>query len=178
MEHLAQLPSLVIPKPSRPVMPKDYGIPQDNAGMLSWDFVRGLLKEARLYWLTTISPESTPHTTPNWAAFVDDYVLFGTSPETRKAKNLARNPAITIAVHQESASGSTMGDPKMPPVVFMEGHVALTTDKDLLTRLDDEYERKYGNRDGWQEASVVIPHKIFAYADFPDTPTRWMFTVS
>jgi hypothetical protein len=154
---------LTIPPADRPIMPKDYGIQPYTKGMLTWDWVSEKMLRAKIYWVTTIHPANRPHTMPNWGGWVDDQFLFGTSAETRKAKNLALNPAITVSVND--------GD----HIIIIEGVVGTTRDVDVLTHLDDQYEAKYRQRDGWTQAYIVQPHKVFAFAEFPLTPTRWVF---
>jgi hypothetical protein len=152
-----------IPQADRPIMPRDYGVTTDPLGMLTWDWVTERMLKAKIYWVTTIHPANHPHTMPNWGGWVDDQFLFGTSPETHKAKNLALNPAISVSVQDDDT------------VVIIEGVIGTTRDVDVLTRLDDQYEVKYGQRDGWSQAYIVQPHKVFAFAEFPLTPTRWLF---
>ncbi|HLU11386.1 MAG TPA: pyridoxamine 5'-phosphate oxidase family protein [Oceanobacillus sp.] len=157
------LPALVIPTPSRPAMPKDYGVPESSKGMLTWDWVSERMTNALVYWIGTLHSANRPHLMPNWGAWVDNYFMFGTHPATLKARNLARDPHISIGV-QDGQHG-----------VVIEGVVGQTTNKDLLARMDDEYERKYKMREEAPAAYVVIPHKVIALGDFPNTPTRWIF---
>lgn len=163
MKTYTELPPLVVPSPSRPKMPKDYGVPASSKGMLSWDWVSERMANALVYWIGTIQSGNRPHLMPNWGAWVDNYCFFNTDPTTRKGRNLGQNPNISIAV-QDGQHG-----------VIIEGVAAGVINKALLTRIDDQYERKYGMREGRDGAYVVIPHKVIALGDFPNTPTRWIF---
>ncbi|MBW4436871.1 MAG: pyridoxamine 5'-phosphate oxidase family protein [Pleurocapsa minor GSE-CHR-MK-17-07R] len=158
-----------IPPASRPIMPKDYGVPAALEGTLPWSWVDERLRKAQVYWLTTLHPAGRPHTMPIWMAWVDNTLLFGTDKTTRKAKNLALNPYVTVAVQAGTMEGG------LAEAIIIEGKVTTTSDADLLRRMDDQYEEKYGQRDGWTEASQVIASKIFALAKFPESPTRWVF---
>jgi hypothetical protein len=52
-------------------------------------------------WLTTINPDGSPHVTGIGALWVDGTFWFETGGQTRKAKNLARDPrcALSVATH-------------------------------------------------------------------------------
>src|SRR5215469_2031682 len=121
------------PKRSRPLLPSDYGVPETEDGMVSWSWAVERLAAARNYWFCTTRPDGRPHAMPAWAVRVDDALYFDGSPETRRGRNLARNPSITV--HLES------GD----RVVVLEGD-ALEAGKPgpgLAARLVAAFEAKY-----------------------------------
>lgn len=153
----------MIPPPSRPVMPPDYGVPASLEGTLPWSWVEDRMREARLYWLATLHPAGRPHLMPNWGAWVQGAFMFSTSPLTRKARNLAQLPLLSVGVQDGQHA------------VVIEGQIALTSDAALLQQMDDSYEAKYGLREGVSAAFRLTPHKAFALGDFPHTPTRWQF---
>ncbi|MDQ6675132.1 MAG: pyridoxamine 5'-phosphate oxidase family protein [Chloroflexota bacterium] len=97
------------PVRSRPVLPKGYGVPEAEEGMQTWSWAVERLESALNYWFSTTRPDGRPHAMPAWAVWVDHALYFDGSPETRRSRNLAVNPAI--AVHLES------GD----QVVILEG---------------------------------------------------------
>ena len=97
---------------------------------------------------------------------------FGTARSTRKARNLAHNPAISI--HLES------GD----DVVILEGSAEEVdlTDKPTLKNLDAASRAKY------KMPLMVIPESVFyrvrprvvlasTESDFPNNATRWQFFI-
>jgi PPOX class probable F420-dependent enzyme len=49
-------------------------------------------------WLATINRDGSPHVTGVGALWVDDAFWFETGEETRKGKNLARDPRCTLSV--------------------------------------------------------------------------------
>jgi hypothetical protein len=144
-------------------MPPDYGVPEHMEGAVGWDWVDTRMREAQVYWIGTLHPAGRPHLMPNWGAWIDQYLAFGMSPETRKARNMAANPLVSIGVQDG-------GD-----AVILEGEVVWVTDREFVRRTDDEYERKYHNREGIDRFMVVVPHKVIALAGFPHAPTRWLF---
>lgn len=157
------LPPLIIPPADRPQMPAGYGVPSTRKGMLSWEWVSEHMKNAPLYWIGTVHPGNRPHLMPNWGAWVDDRFFFSTDPSTRKGRNLEGNAHISVGIQDEQHT------------IIIEGVTARATDRALLSRIADEYERKYGMREGEEGVYVVLPLKVIALADFPNTPTRWVF---
>jgi PPOX class probable F420-dependent enzyme len=49
-------------------------------------------------WLTTINPDGSPHVTGIGALWVDGTFWFETGAQTRKARNLARDPRCVLSV--------------------------------------------------------------------------------
>jgi PPOX class probable F420-dependent enzyme len=49
-------------------------------------------------WLTTINPDGSPHVTGIGALWVDEAFWFETGGQTRKARNLARDPRCALSV--------------------------------------------------------------------------------
>ena len=52
-------------------------------------------------WLATINPDGSPHVTGIGAMWADNAFRFETGPETRKGRNLARDPrcVLSVAIH-------------------------------------------------------------------------------
>jgi hypothetical protein len=155
------------PKASRPYI-KGYGVPENEEGMLPWSYVSERISSSRNYWIGTIQPDGRPHAIPVWGVWVDETFYHGGGPETRKARNLAENPAMVM--HLES------GD----QVVIIEGVAEKFTEENadpaLLKRIDDAYEAKYGMRHG-TPVWALRPHLAFAWTEYPKTVTRWRFEV-
>jgi hypothetical protein len=79
------------------------------------------------FFLGTVRPDATPHAAGIGAAWADDTLWFVTGPRTRKARNLAANPACTIAS-------------RLPGIdVVLEGHAERVTDASTLERLAASY---------------------------------------
>lgn len=155
---------LVIPQAQRPVPLEDYGVPDSEEGLLSWDFVVEQMQRTKNYWIVTLSPDGRPHARPVWGVWLDNRVHFGGGPHTRWSRNLEKNPEVTV--HSESGA----------EVVIIEGTVTRITDPNdpRMTRIDDAYEAKYNMRHGipiW----IVQPRKVLAWNDYPVSVTRWVF---
>jgi Pyridoxamine 5'-phosphate oxidase len=150
------------PRASRPGF-RDYGIAEAQDGMLSWSWATARLERARNYWVATTSAEGGAHAMPVWALWHEDGVVFGTSPRSRKGRNLARDPRC--AVHLES------GD----EVVILEGAVEpIAPDNGIA----DAYEAKYSHRPAMGEGWYVLrPARAYAWRehDYPTSATRFDF---
>ena len=162
------------PRRSRPRLPKGYGVPESDDGMVPWSWAVEQLQAARNYWFCTTRPDGRPHAVPAWAVWVDGALYFDGSPETRRARNLAQRPALTV--HLES------GD----QVVILEGEAgeAGRPDPALAARLVAAFVQKYGashgyrpSPDQWDEGGlwVMRPRVAFGWTEFPKALTRWRF---
>jgi Pyridoxamine 5'-phosphate oxidase len=151
------------PTARRPTFAPSYGISEKPEGLLPWSWAAERLASARNYWIVTASPDAGPHAAPVWGLWLGDAFLFGTSPTSRKGRNLAHDPRVTV--HLES------GD----EVVILEGEVVSFR---LNDELADTYKEKYAFRpdpaDGWNR---VEPKRVFAWReeDFPQSATRFDF---
>src|SRR5437588_12677858 len=74
-------------------------------------------------WLTTINPDGSPHVTGVGALWVDGHFWFQTGKDTRKGRNVARDPrcAISVAAHEFD--------------LVVEGVATLLTDADTIADL-------------------------------------------
>lgn len=160
---------MVTPKVMRPHFPPGYV--QNPKTLLAWDQVMSRLVDAVNYWLCTVRPDGRPHAMPVWGVWTADRLYWDGSPETRHARNLARNPHI--AVHLESGE----------QVVVIEGvcHPAPKPDAALAQYLAEAYTRKYegytASPDTWDEGGlyVVTPQTVLAWTSFVDDPTKFVF---
>src|SRR5256885_17265969 len=75
------------PRATRPRMPKDYGVPKTQRGMLPWATTKKILEDAKSYWLVTTDLESKPHLGGPGGAVIDDrrYVLGGQGKEPARS---------------------------------------------------------------------------------------------
>jgi pyridoxine/pyridoxamine 5'-phosphate oxidase len=152
-----------MPTASRPRFPKTYGISEDSDGLLDWSWAAERLTASRNYWIVTAGEDGRPHAAPVWGLWLDEALVFGTSPESRKGKNLVRDPRVVV--HLES------GD----EVVILEGSIERAPIDD---RIADIYKAKYDFRpepsDGW---FWLRPSSALAWleSDYPKTATRFTF---
>jgi PPOX class probable F420-dependent enzyme len=62
------------------------------------DDVRALFDGANYAHVATLMPDGSPHSVPVWIGMEGDHVAFLTSPGSRKARNLERDPRVAISV--------------------------------------------------------------------------------
>lgn len=153
-----------------PQVPPLYGLKSPHK-FLPFTHAEERLAKSRNYWICTTRPDGRPHSIPVWGFWLDGSLYFGTARSTRKARNLAHNPAISI--HLES------GD----DVVIVEGAAVEVdlTDKPTLNKLDAASRAKYKMPLMVIPESVfycVLPRAVLAWTenDFPNNATRWQFT--
>jgi hypothetical protein len=153
-----------VPKASRPYMP-GYGIPRSTKGMVPWAWVNEQLSAAKNYWLGTTSPDGRPHSIPLWGAWLENSFYFGSGDQTRHMRNLQTNPAVVI--HLENGDN----------VVIVEGvaELAQGLDAEQITRLEEEFQRKYGMSEGVEGMWVATPERVFAWQDGLASATRFVF---
>lgn len=161
------------PLAGRPHMP-GYGIagPEAGTGLLPWSWAVERLTGSHDYWLATVGPEGHPHVMPVWGVWHDGGVWFSSGLRSRKARNLAAQPACTL----------TTDDAQQPVVV--EGTAERVTDPDRLrafaAAVDAKYDTDYGVE--FYDPAVngvwrVAPAWAFGLVqdDFSGSPTRWTF---
>ena len=153
-----------------PHMPALYRM-KSRKEYLPWGHARERLTESRNYWICTVRPDGRPHSIPVWGFWINDALYFGTAQNTRKARNLAHNSAVSV--HLES------GD----DVVIMEGTAIEVSDKITLKKIDAASRTKYHMPLMMIPESVlycVHPRVVLAWKenDFPGTGTRWGFSRS
>jgi PPOX class probable F420-dependent enzyme len=151
-----------------------YGLvgPEAGSGLLPWTWAQEQLEEPHNFWLATRWPDGRPHVMPVWAVWQAQTLLFSSSRQSRKARNLAADPRCTL----------TTEDAQNPLVV--EGVAELlTTPVDLqefLTSLNAKYGTDYGLEMVDPQANCsyrMRPRWAFGLRsdDFTGSPTRWAF---
>jgi PPOX class probable F420-dependent enzyme len=84
--------------------------------------------------LATVLPDGSPHTVPLWVGTRGDQVVFLTGPESRKARNLRRDPRVALSL--------TAADNPFEPVVI-RGRVVEWLEGDAAWEVVDEIATKY-----------------------------------
>lgn len=148
----------------------DYGVPKSKKGLLPWAHVSERMATAKVYWVSTVSPDGRPHATPVDGIWLDDQLYFGGSPVTRRNRNLATNSAV--CVHLESGQD----------VVILHGDAEelRMVDHALAVRLSEASNQKYGygqtpesyevNKGG---LFVFRPRLVYAWKEMLKDITRW-----
>ncbi len=161
---------------SKPRMPEGYLVTGEEGELLPWEHARERLEREQVYWVGTTRPNGRPHVTPIWGVWVNERLYFDGSPETRRGRNLAANPAVAIHV----ARGDEGKD-----VVILEGEAYQIhgPQRVLAEQLAAAYGAKYAAEgyepapDTWEEGGLyeVQAHTVLAWTNFPVNATRWRF---
>ncbi len=160
---------------SRPGPPGYFRPANEGAGLLDWDTTARRFAAQRNYWISTASKAACPHAMPVWGVWLDDRLLFSTSPESRKARNLFENPRV--AVHIEDGNAS----------IVVEGRAYEVRDSVELSVFLAAYNPKYAWDFTFDQVSrgvfAVRPEKAFAWLGsdtdtFGGTGTRWRFATT
>jgi hypothetical protein len=162
----------ITPKPSRPHA-AGYGFPESEKGLLPWSWAEQRLKKSHNYWITTVRPDSAPHTMVVWGLWQDGRFVFSTGKESRKARNLEQNPRCIVC--NELAHEA----------IIVEG-IAEIADVAARRKMIPAYERKYkfdlsSMKDDMlsmkEPVYAVRPQTVFAMYEkhFQSKSTRWTF---
>ncbi|HLU74913.1 MAG TPA: PPOX class F420-dependent oxidoreductase [Nonomuraea sp.] len=121
--------------------------------MLETD-VRRVLDSTSLAHLATVLPDGSPHTVPLWVGTHGDQVVFLTGPQTRKARNLRRDPRVAL-------SAVPPDDPYQPVVI--RGRVVEWLDGDdaweIIDRISTKYTGEPYSRDEDRVVAVIEPER-------------------
>jgi uncharacterized pyridoxamine 5'-phosphate oxidase family protein len=164
------------PKPSRIATP-GYGFPKGTKGLLPWSWAEQRLKKSHNYWITTVKPDGSPHTSPHtmvvWGLWQDGRLLFSTGSKSRKARNLAQNPNCVVCTEQANEAVIVEGVAEIADVPARRKFLAKYKPKynfDMSSMKDDILSMK-------EPVFAVRPRVVFALWEkfFQTKSTRWKF---
>jgi PPOX class probable F420-dependent enzyme len=104
---------------------------------LDEDVVR-LAKGKNLATVVTLMPSGQPQALLTWVDADDEYVLVNTEPQRQRAKNVSRDPRITVLIRAEDSQYDW---------AEVRGHVVETITGDEARRHIDELSNKYTGQD-------------------------------
>ena len=96
--------------------------------------VRRVLDGTPIAHLATVLPDGSPHVVPVWIGTRGDRIVFLTGPDSRKARNLRRDPRVAISL--------TPPDNPFEPIAI-RGRVAEWIEGDEAWAIIDEVAKKY-----------------------------------
>jgi Pyridoxamine 5''-phosphate oxidase. len=174
-----------MPKISRPKFPKGY---VDNPiSEVPWEHVEKRLTESINYWLCSVYPDGRPHVVPRWGAFLDGKLYYDGSPETRHARNLEKDPRVTL--HLESGNDVVIMEGTSQPASKPDPSTRRAKDEpsglrlELAQRLSAVYCAKYESDgyapkpDQWDQGGLYVftPRQCLAWTKFFENPTKFVF---
>lgn len=161
------------PRIERPQTEAGYGIPRSLEGTLPWTWARALLESSKTYWVATTRPDGRPHAMPIWGAWVDEAFWMEGGAQTRRARNIALNPAAVVHLER--------GD----DVVIVEGLAERVHDLDpaLVERLRSGFAKYRASHQyepdprDWAGGAIwrISPSIAFGWSAYPTDATRWRF---
>jgi len=131
-------------------------------GHIPWSSVDRRLRSLREIWVTTSTPEGRPDAVPVWFWWDGDHLYFTTKASSRKARNLARRPALVL--HN--------GDGADP--IIVKGEAELVTNRAELDRLDHAYAEKYVDPGSGTRATIYVEGDS-AFRIGPRLVMAWMY---
>jgi len=139
--------------------------------MTKEEYKEFLLQGTKTGKLATVREDGRPHVVPIWYDLDGDNLVFTTGEMTVKAKNMKRDPRVSLSV-----------DDQTPPYSFVtiEGTVSFSNDPEELlhwaTRIGGRYmgedqAEAFGKRNASEGEMLVTikPTKVIAYKDI----TAW-----
>ena len=96
--------------------------------------VRRVLDSTAVAHVASVLPDGAPHSVPVWIATVGERVAFLTGPNSRKARNLRRDPRVAISL--------TPVDNPFEPVV-VRGRVVQWLEGEAAWQVVDRISTKY-----------------------------------
>jgi PPOX class probable F420-dependent enzyme len=121
----------------------------------------GRLRDEKIGWLTTVTPDGQPQSTPVWFLWLDGEILVYGDHRARRNRNLEANPRATF--HLDTNDGG--GD-----VIVIEGQTRIDPDYPQVPD-NPAYLAKYG---AWIDQWLNGPSAMAAVYSMPIllTPTR------
>ena len=160
------------PNASRPHMP-GYGLPEGDKGLLPWTWAEQRLKKSHNYWMTTVKPDGSPHTMVVWGLWTDGRFLFSTGSQSRKTRNLERNPNCIVCTEHAHEAVIVQGIAEIADVAARRKMIPVYEKKykwDLSMMKDDMLSMK-------EPVFAVRPRVVFGLweKEFIGKSTRWKF---
>ena len=111
------------------------------------DDVRRALDGTPIAHLATLLPDGAPHAVPLWIGTHGDHIAVLTGPDSRKARNLRRDPRVALSL--------TPPDNPFEPVL-VRGRVVKWLDGDAGWEIVDRIAQKYIGRPYSREQERVV----------------------
>ncbi|WP_328617999.1 pyridoxamine 5'-phosphate oxidase family protein [Amycolatopsis sp. NBC_00355] len=133
------------------------------------------------FFVSTVRPDGRPHSAGVGAVWVEDALYFKAGPGTRRARNLAENPACTVAVRLRGMDLTLEGEAgrvtdsatvERVAVVYREGGWPATAEGATLTA---PYSAPSAGAPPWHLYRLALHRAIGVASAEPHGATRWDF---
>lgn len=115
------------------------------------DEVRAFLDAPRLAVLATVRPDGSPHLTVVWYGLRGDELIVNTTARRSKARNLARDPRVSLLVGEMARYVRLEGEAR----IVATGAAALRDIHDLAVRYDGADAAERQTRTLWSKQARV-----------------------
>jgi hypothetical protein len=133
------------------------------------------------FFLGTVRPDGRPHAAAFGAAFYDGDMYFQSGPETRKARNVAANPACTVSAGLEGIDLVIEGEAhRVTDAPTLEAIAAIYRESGWPVEVDGDvfaapYSAPSAGPPPWHLFRITA-HTVFGVATAePYGATRWRF---
>lgn len=160
------------PVAERPLMPREYGVPDSVDGLIAWADVESRLADARVYWIATSGPGGRARVRPVDGIYHDGALYVGGSPQTRWVRDVLANPQVSVHLDDGFDVVILEGE----AVMLAEGVDASTAAR--LAALSNEKYPQYGvTPESYTGPGPIAfrPSVGFAWKSFPKDVTRFRF---
>jgi hypothetical protein len=170
----------------KPLRAKNLSLPKYGLDQLEWEEVEKAVAAAvagphRSWFLTTLNPDGSPHTTGFGHVWRDGAVYLTTGPEVRKTRNLVADPRCTVAA------------PVAGYDVLFDGEAHRVTDPAVVRTLAEAYARLGWPAEAqgdvisapfsapsagpgpWQVFRVEVRSAVAVMSAEPGGATKWWF---
>jgi PPOX class probable F420-dependent enzyme len=100
--------------------------------------VRDLFDAANYAHFATLLPDGAPHAVPMWVGLEGDQIAVLTSPDSRKARNVARDPRIALSITDHEQPNR---------MALVRGRIAERVEGDRAWTMIDRIAHKYIGQD-------------------------------
>ena len=112
------------------------------------------LQNERVLWLTTVTPNGQPQTSPVWFLWVDDEICLFSRANTPRPQNIRTNPRVAANFDSDGDGGD---------VVSIEGEARIAREKTAAADVPSAYVEKYAAKlaaSGWTMASMLVDYPV------------------
>jgi len=124
--------------------------PATKAGARAAERLEGEL----ILWLTTVTPEGQPQSSPVWFLWIDGEILLFSRADTPRLANVRANPRVAANFDGDGDGGD---------VVSFESEARVARERAALADVPDAYIEKYAAKlaaSGWTMESMLVDYPI------------------
>lgn len=124
------------------------------------------LRAESILWLGTVRPDGRPHLVPVWFLWDGESISIYSQPDAQKLRNLAANPAVTVALEALGEGSDVViieGEARVGAAADVPAVAAAYTDKYAAAIADLGYTSE-GMLGAYSRLIRVTPRRLLAWA--------------